>query len=455
MDDALIRSVSSVSLVFGLDWLPVLSGRAGRVARRMARQYRATHLVIAGDAAAAVGLACLKSKGSDRRRPLYSAAQNVARLYATGTVALLLELGEGHHWLVAVHDGAVVARTDKMYVSAQQARHELDELRQAFPQLVVLGEARSPEVPDLSAIAAAGGGHSRLQRVGRGYFGLPALTRWILPSLILALLLPRVWAVLRPPAQKAQPVSIVDAGQVWRAAHKRAGQAVPIQGVQGTRAVLDSFYRLPIRVAGWSLVNASCEPVPSHWQCRARYKRIGLRADNSTLIQAALPGWDIDFVSIDQAEPVWRVAAAAVSLSQVSVNDSAHNERHLWSALQAIQPAFASMQLGRPVPMRVIAPRDAQARPIDRPRGLPVYTLRQVRFDGPLRSASLLLPYTGFISWKKLALSVHDMRTVDLKSSRLTLSLYGDLYEIQSEPADSVGTTLASSAHEAAGGSPP
>jgi hypothetical protein len=66
-----------------------------------------------------------------------------------------------------------------------------------------------------------------------------------------------------------------------------------------------------------------------------------------------------------------------------------------------------------------------------------------------------LLPYTGFISWKKLALSVHDMRTVDLKSSRLTLSLYGDLYEIQSEPADSVGTTLASSAHEAAGGSPP
>ena len=455
MDDALILPVSSCSLVFGLDWLPLLSGRAARMAYRTARQRRATHLVIAGETAGAIGLASVQGRQLGRHMALHSAAQNLAQLYGSGTVALSMQLAEGHHWLVAVHEGAVVARTDKVFRSPGQAGQGLVELKQAFPHLTVLGEGQSPAAPSLAALAAASDGHSRLLRVARSYSRLPRPVQCLLLAAILVFLLLRAWAVFRPAVSATQSVTPVDAGQAWRDATEQAGRAIAVHGVQATRTVMDSLYQLPVRISGWSFVNADCQPEAlGHWHCRARYRRVDPKASNETLLEMAPSSWSIDFVSIDQAEPAWRLQTVAQSLTQAQIRSAAHNERHLWSFLQAIQPAFSRLQLGRSLPLAVTAPRDAQGKPVLRPKHLQAYIARSVRFEGPLRSASVLLPYTESISWKKITLSLHDARAVDVRTSRLHVSFHGDLYETQSGSLDVAHTTAVAQSSSAVAATP-
>ena len=159
MSDILILPVASASLAFGLDWLPLLDGRADRMAYRVARRHRASHLVAAGSFAAAVGLAHLSPRGTGRGAPLHSAAQNMARLFPAGTVALLMALDESCHWLVAVHEGTVVARTDKIHACADDARESLEELRQAFPQLMLLDESQAPSLRDIAAASGEPANH--------------------------------------------------------------------------------------------------------------------------------------------------------------------------------------------------------------------------------------------------------------------------------------------------------
>jgi hypothetical protein len=122
--------------------------------------------------------------------------------------------------------------------------------------------------------------------------------------------------------------------------------------------------------------------------------------------------------------------------------------------LQAIQPAFSRLQLGRSQTLAVAAPRDAHGKPIPRPQHIQAYVARQVHFEGPLRSASVLLPYTESISWKKITLSLHDARTVDIRTSRLHASFHGDLYETQSGPLEAAHSTALARSSSAVAATP-
>jgi hypothetical protein len=59
-----------------------------------------------------------------------------------------------------------------------------------------------------------------------------------------------------------------------------------------------------------------------------------------------------------------------------------------------------------------------------------------VQLIAPLRSASLLLPHTASVTWNKVVLTLQDIEKPSLKSSNLTLSLEGVLYEIEAYPAN-------------------
>src|SRR5690606_18804101 len=126
MHDILIRPVLTYHLVFGLEWLPLISGRASRAAKRIARQRKATHLVLDGPSPASFGYGLLRASAALRRCTLHSAAQNMARLYPTGSVACVLHLGSAGYWLVAVHEGAVMSRTDVVCRSIEQAHLVLE-----------------------------------------------------------------------------------------------------------------------------------------------------------------------------------------------------------------------------------------------------------------------------------------------------------------------------------------
>lgn len=429
MSEILILPLLRSSLVFGLDWFPLISGPAGRAAYRCARQYRATHMVVAGESAAAVGVAALKLNRKERRQALNSAAQNVAQLYPVGTVALLLELGQSSHWLVAVHEGAVVARTDQLYGSELDAQEALGQLRRAYPKIDILGAPSTSPKPDLAAIDAASDGSTRLSPASRWHSFLPAPVQWFVLALLLILLVPQIWRVAG--SANSLKTQSVDPMAAWREAVGKQTGNVMLHGVRGTELLLDSFYQLPVNIAGWSLAQAACVPQGRQWQCRARYDRRDHGASNEHLLAKAPAGWQIEFTSIDQAAPFWTLPSAGIPLTVDTVSSSAENERRLFSALQGIRAAFTKIQWGKAQALKVVPPRDETGRAIPRPPGLPGYMTRSMQFSGPLRSSRLLLPHTGSIAWEKISFSLHDAQQPDLTNSRISVSFQGVLYEIE------------------------
>ncbi|MDS1141892.1 type 4b pilus protein PilO2 [Pusillimonas sp. SM2304] len=425
--EPLLLPRSSCTLVFGLHWFPLVGSRSGKAGRRLARQHRSTHSVLPEGELGAIGVVALKNRAL-RKTSLYSAAQNVGQLFTSGTIAALLEVERVGYWLVAVHEGAVVARTDQLYRNKEDAAEVIDSLRQAYPQLRVL---LTPEdgLPTLEAIEAASSSRSLLQPVRRWPAIMPWPVQGFVLALILVLLVPRVWQVFdyaQPAAAgQAQP----EPEQAWRAAVARSGSQRRVHGVQGTTALLDAFHALPVGLGGWLLRRADCRAEGQRWHCQARYERSGPQASNRSFLALAPPSWTIAFSSLDHVAAHWQAEAYGLPLTRLKLPATAEQDKDLLSALQGIMPGFAQMRIGRPGAIPLSVPTDHQGQALERPAGQAVYVSRPVHVSGPLRSASLFLPHAAFAAWEKATLTLSQAERPGLKDSRLNLSLQGVFYE--------------------------
>jgi hypothetical protein len=122
MKESLLISAAGKTLAFGLEWQPLIESLGIREARRRASRYRATHFVLAPDSAGAVGLANIprnKAQVVNNNQRVFSAAQNVAALFQSGTWGVCLSLNPQCWWMVAVHEGVVVMRTDILASNAE------------------------------------------------------------------------------------------------------------------------------------------------------------------------------------------------------------------------------------------------------------------------------------------------------------------------------------------------
>jgi hypothetical protein len=428
MTEPLILSFPSAALAFGLDWFPLIGARADRSGLRIARRYRSTHCVIAGDEAGSIGLLALKTT-PPQKKTLYSAAQNVASLFMTGTVVLVIELGAAGHWLVAVHEGAVVARTDRFYPSREAAHDALTELRLAHPKLLLLGSPGAPALPTMAAIEAACSTSTQLRRIPGWRPFLPLPVQCFVLVLALVLLLPAAWRTMRPASTIASVAEQKDAAQIWRDAIARSAQGRYVHGTRGSRMLLEAFYALPVNIQGWRLRQAECVPQAHQWHCQARYERRAPDASNESFLKNILPEWNVEFASLDHASAIWRAASGALPLVHQRLADSKANERYFFSTLQKLRGGFSDVQVGKTSPLPISVPLDDQGRAVARPSQLPAYASRSVHVSGPLRSAGLLLPHMSFIAWSKAVLTLRDVKAPGVRDSGLILTLQGVLYE--------------------------
>ncbi|HWL27295.1 MAG TPA: hypothetical protein VNQ97_00165, partial [Burkholderiaceae bacterium] len=224
----------------------------------------------------------------------------------------------------------------------------------------------------------------------------------------------------------AQPV---DARQAWQQAVATSVHRRYVHGSRGYAGLLEALYRLPGTIGGWTLSRAECLPGGLQWQCHAFYGRRHPGASNETLMSRLPEGWQAEFTSMEQARVAWHVAESSAPLLGRHLNATADNDRQLLSRLQALGPAFSSVNVGKPLPLALAPPVDRHGTAIPRPAGLPVYLSRSFNLTGPLRSGSLLIPLAGSFSWTRAKLSLHDVAVPALKSSRLVLTLEGVLYE--------------------------
>lgn len=431
--EPVLLPVANMTLVFGLDWFALLGAHPQRQSKRLARRYRASHLVCSGDHATAVGLLRLRIRGTSRKRPLHSAAQGLACLFPDVTVALILPVTSQGWWMVAVHQGAVVARTDRCYPSQELALAALDELRPAYPQLRYL-DSSCDDAPTLVQLQAALGQQTRLHKSGRWNRAFPLPVQLFVLVLLLALLLPKAWQRWRANAVVTTPLQQQDAGLLWQQAIAQSLHGRVLHGPQGTQAILHSLYQLPVNLAGWQLDQAECTGVGVRWTCSASYLRQVSWASNHGFLSLTPTDWTSRFPTMDQVYVAWSVSVGSVPLAWPALKTTTHTDRYWLSELQAIRPAFTQMTVGPPVLVPVTAPVNKQGAALPRPDGLPLYKYRPIHIDGPLRSFALLLPQTSAIQWRRVVLNLQETAAATLTSSQLRVSFQGDLYEIPSQP---------------------
>jgi hypothetical protein len=418
-DHVLLALRDGAVLVFGLTWSPLIGSRIDVLARRKARESRATHYVHGGAGAAAVG--CARLRG--RAKACYAAAQVFAGMHAQGAAAGLLSMEDGRVWLVAARNGAVMARGDRIYANMAAAHLALGELDVLHPGL-------ASQVRDLSLddLAAALDPSACLWRVGMLLGQVPLPVQGTALLLLLALLAPpawRAWQRVTPAPSDAR----VDAARAWRNAFDTAAAAVRIHDPDQLGRVFVALRALPTALQGWTMQSARCRPDGPDWYCNARYARTSADATNRALAEHLPAAARAVFVSLDEAQIVWRVAGRAGALQPDAVPDWMQTDLDFASTLQAIRPAFARIALGAPAAFAVTPPRDDRGSPLPAPPDLPRMRQRNVVLHGPLRSFALFARPSAIASWTAIALEMHGDRRPDIAHSPLMAQLEGTVYE--------------------------
>lgn len=421
MQTSQIVQVDRVPLAFGLDWVPLLGDEAA-AAPSIARHHAATHLVLSGNPPAALGLA----RGLRHKGACWSAADLLARQHPTGTVVRLFALSPQRWHVLACHEGVALARADRSYPDRALACEAVETLRLSHPQLELLEDPASAATDSgawLRRLAQVAGSTAPLRPVARG------LRRgfWAgAASLALVAVLGRIWFASAAAADDSASVRLA-----WDRAFERVLARHPVHGPEGTRDLLRALYRQPVDVAGWVLQSVRCEGgLPgAPWHCLSEYRRAHAAADNRGLLQAAPTDWRLDFPSLDRAHARWPLALSGKPADRGTLPASPMLARDWASALQEVLPAFSGLQLEPPRPLAIPPPRDAEGRELARPDGLPALAIRALHLQGPLQSASLMVPLAQSVSWQKAVLTHAPGTRPGVRSSRLVLHLEGFIHE--------------------------
>lgn len=410
----------SPTLVFGMDWAPLMGSDPHAQARRRARAARATHHVVAAGHVGAAGWVRLPRHV--RRHNLHAAALAYARLHPGGPAAGVFNLPDGRAWVVAVQAGAVLPDGDRLCADAGEAERHCATLAGRHPGLAA---ARL----DLAELAAARAPSTRLVELGGRWRSLPLPLR-VMPVLLAAAYTvqhgPQIWNRL---AGGKPAVPAVDPVEAWRQALQGAASALVVHTGSDTAAVLHGLRRLPLGLRGWALRRAVCEASQDGWTCSASYLRRSRGASNAGLAQALPPGWQASFKPLDEAVLAWRVPAGGSRLDPQAVPSALFTDTDYASRLQAVRPAFIQIGLGAAMPLAVPMPRDERGVPLARPASLPELQRRPISVHGPLRSLALLARQPPPGAWRQLVLEIAPDQRAGLDSSRLIARLQGVLYE--------------------------
>ncbi|GAB1578535.1 hypothetical protein [Bordetella petrii] len=414
--------VPGQAFAFGVSWFALVGSHPQSMARARARRQRATHYVVGGQGAVAGG--CARLAAGLRRRPVHAAAQAFAAQHPDGTAACIAQLPDGRWWLVAAQDGAVLARTDRLYDDVDAAAEALRTLNAQHPSLRQCDGAAA-----LAAVLAEADSAALMSPVRSRWALLPLPVRAFAVGLAAALVVPPAWQAWSKPPRQPVAVPAMSAEAAWALAAEQFRRSRPVHSLGELSRVLASLHRLPLGVQGWLLREAHCQPGSQAWACRATYARQGVQAANDDFARAVPAGWGVHFRPLDTAEVSWTVVGDGATLATAVPPGAVRVERDLASVLQRARPAFNRLTLGPAVAVDIPPPRDPHGYPLAAPPMQPATRQRLLALEGPLRSLALLADQPLVVAWSSLALRLAAGRSPGLAVSALTAELQGVLYE--------------------------
>lgn len=418
---------SRAQYCFGLHWFALVDGPSGAGLRRLLQSHRHAGYCLAGAGLLAVGLwdvlspkegvfmlSSPESGKAGQDAVAYSAAACLASQHPEGCILALWVLSDGRYWLVAAHDGAVIGGTDCVFDVLEHARAMQSNIQQRYPSLLVL-----PQPDDLASHLAQGRQDTcrLLPTDGRG--GRTAV--W-LPALLL--LLAGSWVAVVSVAESDPPLPQADPQLVLLDVQQQHA----LSGGDGLRALLSLLEGIPYRAARWQLHQVECHTGPREWSCSAHYEPADAQATNQGFQALLGPQTDVHFPALDQARLMRTAAFPQQGLDVSVLQGRQHNERELFSRLQAVRPAFGHLALGQSLPPEGLAPL-LERLPETDSNAWSGLRRRAWRSQSPLRSAYLLLPVAHTLKLEKASLQIDPQAIASLAGSVLTLNLEGYLYE--------------------------
>jgi hypothetical protein len=416
-----VRNSFGQPVIFGMDWTAIVGGQPLKLARKHARQVRATHFLVVGAPAMTVGCAQLDKQYFAQSCGIYSAAALFSVAYPSAAVACVVRFEEGGCWMVASHSGSIMSETDRWFVDANAALAALGEIRRRFPHLVVHEGliASSSQLPAWL--------NDKCSEQARVLVHPSARVRVKSRAVVLLLIVVvGLWVKgFDPRSDHDATTTQMHPNQPWLDVIGRYSQQHPVHEFSDLMRVMAAWRRVPFDPAGWQLLRVQCEPVFFDWSCAAHYRRQHRFALNQQLEAVKPDEWQFHAVALDRAMLTWNLLRAAQPF-----NWAQEPLRIDWmTSLQRLSPLFEHIQLGLSSKLSMSPPLDAQGRPLERPANLPNWHQRSLALKGPLRTLTALQTLTVPVRWRSATLEVGNISGQELTRSVLVVQLIGDLFE--------------------------
>lgn len=410
------------SLVFGLEWSPLVGTNPKGQGLMRCRALRATHFVIVGKGAMALGITRLNVEQQSKKTVLYSAAAHFAQRFPTGAFGCLIPFEGQGCWMVASHAGVVLANTDRWFADLGDALEAMELIRSRFPALQVLTESTLTAQSMPTWLYENQSSEARLQPARR-FGGL--LRRSLLLIVVLGglgLCTYRYFFYEKQMQVTEEP----DAVQLWRHALQKLSVQIPIHPENSLTNVTQTWHQVPVRPVGWKLRNIHCDAGEHTWQCAAHFDRQHKFSLNQDLEYLKPAAWTMRVTPLESAAWLWRVP-----FQRVSHDWTTPAKDHDWMThLQRIGLAFEHIQVGSGVLLPLALPVDVRGNAIAAPSVMPVWRHRSLFLKGPLRSLVMLENMKVPIRWRRVTLELGSLSGQSVaSSSALTLELTGELFE--------------------------
>jgi hypothetical protein len=421
----LLSGPAGQSFVFGLDWSPLVGANPKGQGLMRARALRATHFVMVGTGAMAVGTTRLTIVQQGKKVALYSAAAHFAQRYPTGAFGCLIPFEGQGCWMVASHAGVVLANTDRWFADLAEALEAMAPIRARFPALQVLTESTLTTQSMPTWLLENLSSESRLQPARH-------LSRMLKRNLLLLVVLGGLSVCVHRYCFSEQPIEYIeqpDALQMWRQALQKRSETISIHPEQSVTSVTQTWHQVPVRPVGWKLRNIHCEAGEHAWQCAAHFDRQHKFSLNQDLENIKPSAWTMRVTPLESAAWVWHVP-----YQPVPHDWTIPAKNHDWMThLQRIGLAFEQIQVGSGAVLPLAPPVDARGQAIARPSALPVWHHRSLFLKGPLRSLVMLNGMQVPIRWRRASLELGTLSGQGAaSSSALTLELTGEIFETRS-----------------------
>lgn len=408
------------TLVLGLQWHALIGSDYPALARKKAREAKAD---VFAHAPSSVSVGTLKynksdgkpatakkgKKGGAAAQQLHSGALALCAAFPNGLAIVKVAFEDHSVWVVGIRDGVVIARTDVLYPTMEDADYAIEQLKQRYPGQDFTTHSTDNDdtyanLLDLSQLYQGISSKTELQSLSFSLASVPGPIKLLLAIGVGAILIQNgfgqyhKWVNAR--AERAAAAQNLDPDEAWTSAIAATAASTRVDTQESWDQLLDTVIDAPPVIAYWAIGKITCKPAGApnawRWGCEAEYSRLDDNrkkiSSNSTFTAAMPSTWSVKWESLDlnNITAVWSIPARSKPLD-IKRAPPTSSLGPVWiTSLQEVQGAFKTITNKGSGNIAIPAPTNPDGSPVGDPSSpVPILQTRPLVMNGPLRSFAI------------------------------------------------------------------